>query len=116
MTTAAAPITIDDVHAARERISPFISPTPLRSYPTLDHALGLELIVKHENMQPTGSFKVRNGLSSVTALSEAQRERGVVGATTGNHGLGLAFAGRELGVAVTICVPEGNNPEKNAAL
>jgi threonine dehydratase len=112
-----APITLDDVLAARERISPFIAPTPLRHHPPLDAAIpGVTLLVKHENLQPTGSCKVRNGLATVTALSSAERARGVVGATTGNHGLGLAFAGRELGVPVTICVPRGNNPEKNAAL
>ena len=51
---------------------------------------GATVWVKHENMQPTGSFKVRNGLSTITALDAAQRARGVVGASTGNHGLGLA--------------------------
>jgi len=113
----ASPITLDDVLAARERLSPFLAPTPLRNYPTLDAIVpGLTLLVKHENVQPTGSFKVRNGLATITALSDAERARGVVGATTGNHGLGLAFAGRQLGVPVTICVPRGNNPEKNAAL
>ena len=113
----AAPISLDDVLAARQRISPFIAPTPLRSHPTLDALVpGVTLLVKHENVQPTGSFKVRNGLATVTALSTAERARGVVGATTGNHGLGLAFAGRHLRVPVTICVPCGNNPEKNAAL
>jgi threonine dehydratase len=112
-----APITIDDVRAARERLAPFLAPTPLRAYPQLDEAIpGLSLVVKHENMQPTGSFKVRNGVATVTALSAAQRSAGIVGATTGNHGLGLSFAGRQLGVPVTICVPVGNNPEKNAAL
>jgi threonine dehydratase len=111
------PIALDDVLAARERISRFLTPTPLRHYPTLDaHVPGVTLMVKHENVQPTGSFKVRNGLSTVTALSAAERAQGAVGATTGNHGLGLAFAGRQLGVPVTICVPKGNNPEKNAAL
>jgi threonine dehydratase len=111
------PISIDDIHAARERLSPYLTATPLRQYPQLDAAVpGLEMLVKHENVQPTGSFKVRNGLATVTALDDAQRAAGVVGATTGNHGLGLAFAGRQLGVPVTICVPRGNNPEKNAAL
>ncbi len=115
--SSASPISIDDVVAARERISRFIPPTPLRSHPPLDRLVpGVTLLVKHENVQPTGSFKVRNGLATITALSEAERSRGVVGATTGNHGLGLAFAGRHLGVPVTICVPRGNNPEKNAAL
>ena len=112
-----APISFDDVLAARDRIAPFLSPTPLRQHPPLDAAVrGVELYVKHENMQPTGSFKVRNGLSTITALTADQRERGVVGATTGNHGLGLAYAGRQLGVDITICVPRGNNPEKNAAM
>lgn len=115
--SAATPITLDDVLAARERLSTYLAPTPLRSHPALDAAVpGLTLLVKHENVQPTGSFKVRNGVATITALSAAERSRGVVGATTGNHGLGLAFAGRQLGVPVTICVPRGNNPEKNAAL
>jgi threonine dehydratase len=111
------PITLDDVRAARERLAPYLTPTPLRTHPPLDAALpGLSLFVKHENIQPTGSFKVRNGLATVTALGAAARAAGIVGATTGNHGLGLAYAGRQLGVPVTICVPCGNNPEKNAAL
>src|SRR5262245_25453020 len=98
-----APISFADIRASRERISQFIEPTPLRHYPTLDAAVpGVTLLVKHENMQPTGSFKVRNGLSTITALGDGERERGVVGATTGNHGLGLAYAGRQLDVPVTI--------------
>jgi threonine dehydratase len=112
-----APITLSDIQSARERLAPFLEPTPLREYPLLDARIpGASILVKHENMQPTGSFKVRNGLSTITALDEDRRTRGVVGATTGNHGLGLAYAGRQLGVPVTICVPVGNNPEKNAAL
>ena len=112
-----APITLDDVHAARLRLAPYLSPTPLRSYPVLDASVaGVALFVKHENVQPTGSFKVRNGLATVTSLDSGQRGRGIVGATTGNHGLGLAYAGRQLEVPVTVCVPRGNNPEKNAAL
>lgn len=112
-----APITFNDVLAARERIAPFLSPTPLHRHPPLEALIpGVELHVKHENVQPTGSFKVRNGVSTITALSVAERQRGVVGATTGNHGLGLAYAGRRLGVDITICVPRGNNPEKNAAM
>src|SRR3954468_4452681 len=111
-----SPISIDDVRYARERLGSYLQPTPLRDDPMLDSATGLSLLVKHENMQPTGSFKVRNGLATITALGAAERSRGVIGATTGNHGLGLAYAGRQLGVPITICVPRGNNPEKNAAL
>ena len=111
------PISFADVQAARSRLAAYLSATPFRQYPTLGAAVpGATLWVKHENMQPTGSFKVRNGLATITALDAAQRARGIVGASTGNHGLGLAYAGKQLGVAVTICVPSGNNPEKNAAM
>lgn len=112
------PIAFSDVTSAAERIRPHLPPSPLRSYPTLDEAVGhgIRVLVKHENLLPTGAFKVRNGLAAVSALSPEERARGVVGASTGNHGLGLAYAGARLGVAVTICVPVGNNPEKNAAI
>lgn len=115
---SAWPIGIDDVLAARERLLSHLAPTPLRSYPALDAAVGsgVRVLVKHENFQPTGAFKVRNGLSALTALDAASRSRGVVAATRGNHGLGLAWAGRRLGVPVTVCVPLGNNPEKNEAV
>jgi threonine dehydratase len=112
------PITFEEVLAARKRLLPHLEPTPLRSYAALDAALGggLRLRVKHENFQPTGAFKVRNGLSALTALAPEERRRGVVAATRGNHGLGLAWAGQRLSVPVTVCVPLGNNPEKNAAV
>jgi threonine dehydratase len=112
------PIAFSDVTSAAERIRPHLPPSPLRSYPTLDEAVGhgIRVLVKHENLLPTGAFKVRNGLAAVSALSPEERARGVVGASTGNHGLGLAYAGARLGVAVTICVPVGNNSEKNAAI
>jgi threonine dehydratase len=112
------PIALEDVEAARERIRPHLPPTPLRSYAALDAAVGagVRVLVKHENFQPTGAFKVRNGVSALAALSPAERGRGVVAATRGNHGLGLAWAGRRLGSPVTVCVPLGNNPEKNEAV
>ena len=110
------PITWDDVVAARARIAPYLSPTPLRRYPVLDEELGVRVLVKHENHLPTNAFKARNTLSFMTALPAEQRARGVVAATRGNHGAGLAWAGAALGVPVVICVPLGNNPEKNAAI
>jgi len=115
---SAWPIAPADVERARERLLPHLPPTPLRSYPELDAAVGraIRVVVKHENFQPTGAFKVRNGVSALTALPAETLLRGVVAATRGNHGLGLAWAGRRLGVPVTVCVPVGNNPEKNAAV
>jgi threonine dehydratase len=112
------PITLDDVRAARGRLGAHLAPTPLRGYAALDEAVGagIRVLVKHENFQPTGAFKVRNGLSALTSLSADERRRGVVAATRGNHGLGVAWAGQRLGVPVAVCVPLGNNPEKNAAV
>jgi threonine dehydratase len=112
------PIAMEEVLAARERIRPHLPSTALRSYAPLDQAIGggVRVLVKHENHNPTNSFKVRNGLSALSALGEAERRRGVVAATRGNHGLGLAWAGRLLGAPVTICVPIGNSPEKNEAM
>lgn len=112
------PITWDDIVAARRRIASHLSPTPLRHYPALDAEVGngIRVLVKHENHLPTNAFKARNGMSFMTNLDPAQRTRGVVAATRGNHGAGLAWAGAELGVPVVICVPHGNNPEKNAAM
>lgn len=117
-SAGAWPITLDDVHQANERILPYLVPTAVRRYRLLDEAVGrgVRLIVKHENHQPTNSFKIRNGLSLMTALSPQERDRGVVAASTGNHGQGIAYGGALLDVRVTICVPRGNNPEKTAAM
>jgi threonine dehydratase len=76
----------------------------------------IEVWVKHENQAPTNSFKVRNACSALTRLTADERRRGVVAATRGNHGLGLAFGGAALGIPVTVCVPRGNNPEKNEGM
>ena len=112
------PISMKDIRAARERIASYLAETPVRQYGVLDAAIGegIQVLVKHENFQPTNSFKVRNGFSFMTALSPEQRRQGVVAATRGNHGLGLAFAARSLGVRAILCVPLGNNPEKNAGM
>lgn len=112
------PIAYADVLAARNRLLPFLDPSPVRRYPELDALVGhdVRVWVKHENHLPTGSFKVRNGTASITALSGDEAARGVIAASTGNHGLGLAWSGAQCGVPVTICVPRGNNPEKNAAI
>ncbi|MBX3158905.1 MAG: threonine/serine dehydratase [Deltaproteobacteria bacterium] len=110
------PIRFEDVLAARRCLAPHLPTTPLRSYRELDEATGVRVLVKHENHLPTNAFKARNTMSFLTALPAEQRARGVVAATRGNHGAGLAWAGARLGVPVTICVPHGNNPEKNAAI
>jgi len=109
------PPTLDDVRAARERVYPFIRPTPLLWHPLLCAETGLDLLVKHENHNPTGSFKIRGGLNLVSRLPPPER-RGVISASTGNHGQSIALACQREGVPCTILTPIGNNPEKNAAM
>lgn len=118
VTSPPWPISLDDVRTARAHIAPHMPVSPLYTYPLLDEwiGFGIRLFVKHENFNPTNSFKVRNGLSFMAALDPEARARGVVAATRGNHGLGLAYAGRIHGVQCTICVPLGNNPDKNAGM
>ncbi len=116
MAQVSRPIRFEDVLDARDRIREFLPPTALVNYSALDEAVGAHVLVKHEEQNPTHSFKARNGLSVLTALSVDERERGVVAATRGNHGLGLAWAGRQLAVPVTICVPLGNSETKNAMI
>jgi threonine dehydratase len=85
-------------------------------HPLLDAAMGVDVWVKHENHNPTGAFKVRGGLNLVAALSREEKARGVVTASTGNHGQSIAFACKLNGVVCTVFVPANNNPDKNAAM
>jgi threonine dehydratase len=112
------PVAMETILATRARLTPYLPPTALRRYRPLEEHVGrgIQLFVKHENHQPTNSFKIRNGLSCMTSRGREQLARGVVAASTGNHGQGIAYAGSLLGADVTICVPTGNNPEKNAAM
>lgn len=108
--------TLNDIYVARERIAPYIARTPLMRHPLLDEATGLQIWVKHENHNPTCAFKVRGGLNLVGAMTPGERARGIVTASTGNHGQSIALASRIHGVRCTVFVPDGNNPEKNAAM
>ena len=101
-----------DVLEARDRISPWLSPTALRSYPRLSNLSGIDLLVKQENHQPIGAFKVRGGVNLLGCLDEEDRQRGVISASTGNHGQSIAWAARLFGVRAIIAVPEGANPAK----
>jgi threonine dehydratase len=105
-----------DVHAARRRIAPHLQPTPLYPYAALSELVGTEIFVKHENHLPIGAFKVRGGVNLVSQLSEDERRRGVVTASTGNHGQSIAFAAGRFGVRAIVCVPERANPVKLAAM
>src|SRR3954452_4414889 len=104
-----------ELDAARLRVRRHVPPTPARRWPLLERTTGTETWVKHENHNPTGAFKVRGGLNFAARLVEPGAARGLISASRGNHSQSLAFAGRTYGVPVTIVVPEGNSPDKNAA-
>jgi threonine dehydratase len=101
-----------DVLAARQRIAPYLGPTPLYRYPALDAMTGARVWVKHENHQPVGAFKVRGGVNLVCQLTADERQRGVIAASTGNHGQSVAYAADLFGVRAVICMPEQANPVK----
>ncbi len=103
---------LTDVFDAARRIRAHLEPTPLRRYPSLDRVAGAEVYVKHENFNPTGAFKVRGGINLISRRPEDERRRGVIAASTGNHGQSVAYAARAFGVSAIICVPEKANPVK----
>jgi threonine dehydratase len=110
-----APVDLADLTAARARVAEHVPPTPARRWPLLERSTGTETWVKHENHNPTGAFKVRGGVNLCARLVAAGDTRGLISASRGNHSQSLAFAGSRHAIPVTIVVPEGNSPDKNAA-
>ena len=108
---------LEDIEAAANLVYAHTQPTPQIPWPLLAQRCGAEVWVKHENHTPIGAFKVRGGLVYMDALRREKPElRGVITATRGNHGQSIAYAAQRFGLAVTVVVPRGNNPEKNAAM
>jgi threonine dehydratase len=108
--------TLADVLAARRIVGAHLLRTPLHAHAGLSELVGAETLVKHENHLPTGAFKVRGGLNLVSQLSQDERERGLVTASTGNHGQSIAYAARRFGVRARVCVPLGANAVKLRAI
>jgi threonine dehydratase len=115
MSTLEAP-SFQDVLRARAVVRRYLEPTPLISRPAIDERLGFTAYFKCENMQPIGAFKIRGGIYFMSRLSDDERARGVVTASTGNHGQSIAYSAREFGVRAVIYAPEGANPGKVAAM
>jgi threonine dehydratase len=110
-------LTADDLAWAAGVVGRWVPPTPQYPWPLLADRVGAEVWVKHENHTPTGAFKVRGGLVYAERLRAGRPEvKGIISATRGNHGQSLAFAGRAAGIEVTIVVPTGNSPDKNASM
>ncbi|MEA2721440.1 MAG: threonine dehydratase [Candidatus Eremiobacteraeota bacterium] len=115
--TAPFDLTLAEIDGAAGLIRDAVPPTPAYRWPLLCQRLAVEMVLKHENHTPLGAFKLRGGLTYLAALRErAPHVRRVVSATRGNHGQSIAFAASRAGLRATIVVPEGNSPEKNAAM
>ncbi|HUY95762.1 MAG TPA: threonine dehydratase [Terracidiphilus sp.] len=109
--------TLDQIREAQRIVYGHMPPTPQYTWPLLNRRLGAEAWIKHENHTPVGAFKIRGALVYMEWLRQARPElRGVVAATRGNHGQGIAMAARLNGIAAVIVVPHGNSPEKNRAM
>jgi threonine dehydratase len=110
-------IELDTLEKAAALVHRMVPPTPQYCWPLLSRRVGAELWVKHENHTPIGAFKIRGGLVYLDEIRRSQRDlRGVVTATTGNHGQSIALAATRLGISATIVAPYGNSVEKNRAM
>jgi threonine dehydratase len=110
------PLTLRDLYRARRAIAPYIRQTPLLFSPLLSEQCNKQVYIKWENQQQTGSFKLRGAANRLRNLSAAERERGVVTVSTGNHGRGMAYVAQQMGIRAVICVPELVLPHKVAAM
>jgi threonine dehydratase len=108
---------LDTLEAAAALVRRVVPATPQYCWPLLSRRVGAEVWVKHENHTPTGAFKIRGGLVYLNEVRRANPGlRGVVTATTGNHGQSIALAATRLGIDATIVAPHGNSAEKNRAM
>jgi len=107
--------TYDDVVAAAKRIEGFAHKTPVMQSSILNHALGAEIFFKCENLQRMGAFKFRGAFNSLAQLDEAQRKRGVIAFSSGNHAQGIALSASLLGIPATIVMPQDAPKAKRAA-
>jgi threonine dehydratase len=107
---------MNDVYTARSIISPHLHQTPFLKSMELSQQLGLNLFVKYENLQVTGAFKVRGGVNLLAQMSCDEKEKGIITASTGNHGQSIAYAASLFGVKALIAMPEYANPLKVHAI
>jgi len=108
--------TFSDILLARRVIARYLLRTPLLPSHALSKLLGLQLYLKYENHQPIGAFKVRGGLNLLASLGASERARGVITASTGNHGQSIAYAARAFEVRAVVVMPEEANPDKVDAM
>lgn len=100
-------LSYEGIQQARKWIGPIVYPTPLEQSQTFSDMCGNKVYLKLENLQKTGSFKVRGAYCKLSSLSLEERKRGIIAASAGNHAQGVAFAGTQAGIESTIVMPEG---------
>ena len=103
-------IPLHAIQEARARLAPYLEPSPVRFSEHYSKRLDARVMCKLELLLPTHAFKVRGALNALLSLPESSRARGVVTASAGNHGLGLAYAGAQTGTGVTVVLPR-NTPQ-----
>lgn len=103
---------LNDFKEAQARIAPHIVRTPIIRVPGLDEALGCQVYLKPENLQYTGSFKIRGAMNRMLQLTDEQRQQGVVASSSGNHAIAVACAAKKLGCEAVIVLPTDVNPTK----
>ncbi len=115
-TEPAHPVSVDGVRRAHAVVLEHVPPTPTISHPLLSDALGFEAVVKLENAHTVGSCKIRGALNLLSGMSEDERARGLVTATSGNHGHAMARAAQVFGSHLTAFVPRNNSGDRNAVM
>ncbi len=113
--TAVPSVTVDDIEAARDVIADGVLETPVWPARALERLTGVPIVLKCEQLQRAGSFKIRGALNAIHSLSEEDRTRGIVAASAGNHAQGVALAAQAAGIATTVVMPEGAPLVKAAA-
>ena len=111
----AATVTYADVLAARDQLGSLVRPTPMLHSRVLSERLGTTVLLKCENLNRAGSFKIRGAFTRISRLSQEEKSRGVVAASAGNHAQGVALASQKLGIAAKVYMPVGASmPKLNA--
>lgn len=108
--------TLRDIEAAEGRIRKYFQPTPLEHSKGISDLLGREVYLKLETALPIRVFKLRGALNKLQSIPESSLRKGVITASSGNHGFAIAYVSRLLGARATICIPENVNPQKLMAI
>ena len=98
-------VTLSDIFQAGRRLGPYVKHTPMLRAEALDEEVGCRVWLKPECLQKTGSFKLRGATNKILTLTEQERARGIIASSSGNHGLGVAYASHMLGVQATLVLP-----------